>query len=286
VVLAIPNQESVSPFWWYFFDANANPLAPITLLWTVAMLVTWVRFPRHMVTWFTLPFFLGHSIFPHKEVRYLFPIALLSTFFFILAYVPQSGAATQPAWLRAIWQRRKSWLAMVLCGLNIVGLIYGCVAAKQPSVNFQKYVYDHYPHGCTLCLLGADTKSPYENVGLNMFFYRPPGFTIERVHGTDELESLMRTSPRDVLVVRDRVSAWPDEQSVTPTPRLIYRTYPPWVESYNYFGWLQHSKRFSLYAVETRSQTGGKGTSAANAKSTASRTASRIEQPDNDISHE
>jgi phosphatidylinositol glycan class B len=283
VVLGIPNQDSVSPFWWYFFDTNANPLAPITLLWTLAMLIAWVRFPRNIITWFTLPFFLGHSVFPHKEVRYLFPIVLLSVFFFVLAYVPERDEAAQPAWLRAVWRRRKSWFAIVLYGLNIAGLLYGCVSAKQPSVNFQKYVYDHYPQGCTLYLLGEDTKSPYENVGLNMYFYRPPNLIIERLPGNprerkpgevlqvsdhpgelkpgdvlqltaiDVLNNKLCalrprfSPPRDVLIVRDRVTPWADQNLIAFPAELVYATYPAWMENYNYFGWLQHSKRFSLY---------------------------------------
>ncbi len=282
VVLGIPNQDSVSPFWWYFFDANANPLAPITLLWTLAMLIAWVRFPRNIITWFTLPFFLGHSIFPHKEVRYLFPIVLLSVFFFVLAYVPRSDEVTQPAWPRAIWQRRKSWLAMVLYGLNIVGLVYACVSAKQPSINFQKYVYDHYPQGCTLCLLGNDTKSPYENVGLGMFFYRPPGFSVQRVADTDALEALLRSSSHELLVVRDRVTPWAEKDAVTPRPELLYRTYPPWIENYNYFGWLQHSKRFSLYAFDASQRAAVQTRPAEETHSSAS----RIMPPDRRSAHE
>jgi len=98
-----------------------------------AMLVTWVRYPRHILTWTTLPFFIFHSLVGHKELRYLFPIVLPAALAFILAYAPAPGEVARPAWLRAIWGRRNSRLAKLIYGLNLLFLAVNCVTNKQPK---------------------------------------------------------------------------------------------------------------------------------------------------------
>jgi GPI mannosyltransferase 3 len=244
-----PSLDGTQPLWWYFVGMVSNPLAPIAFLWMTAMVVTWVRYPRHIVTWATLPFFIGHSLVPHKEVRYLFPLALLGTFFFVIALVPASDSLRRPAWLAAIWRRRRSVWAKALVALNFVGLAYACIVAREPSLNFQHYLYDNYPQGCTMYVLGKDTRSPFENVGATMYFYRPPNFTVKRLRDDDELATILRRGAGDFLVVRDRLSDWSPPEASPAEVRLIYHTYPEWVENYNCFNWLQNSKRFNLYAV-------------------------------------
>jgi phosphatidylinositol glycan class B len=254
VVLGRPCLDGTAPAWWYFLVMNFNPLAPITLLWTAAMLVTWVRYPGHIVAWATLPFFVVHSLVPHKELRYLFPLTLLATFLFVVALLPGTGMRPRPAWMGAIWRRRRSWLAKSLVAFNLLGLGYVCFVAREPSLNFQHYLYDHYPRGCTMYVLGEHTRSPFENVGATMFFYRPPNFTCQRLRGDDELAKILRRGAGDFLVVRDRLVDWSPTDGSSADARLVYRTYPEWVENCNFFNWLQNSKRFSLYAVSPLSK--------------------------------
>ena len=249
VVQGRPSLDGTQPLWWYFTEMISNPLAPIAFLWTLAMVLTWVRYPRHIVTWATLPFFIGHSLVPHKELRYLFPLALLGTLMFAIALVPECELRSRPAWLSAIWRQRRSRWAKALLAVNGLGLAYACLVAHEPSLNFQHYLYDHYPHGCTMYVLGEKTRSPFENVGATMYFYRPPNFTVKRLRDDDELATILQRDAADCLVVRDRLGNWSPPDAAPAEVRLIYHTYPLWVEKYNYFNWLQNSKRFNLYSV-------------------------------------
>ena len=80
-----PSLDGTAPIWAYFPKLIGSNLAPISLLWVAAMLVTWIRHPRHVVAWVTLPFFVVHSLVPHKELRYMFPLALVATLAFAVA---------------------------------------------------------------------------------------------------------------------------------------------------------------------------------------------------------
>jgi phosphatidylinositol glycan class B len=255
IILGIANRFGTSPVWWYLAGVNSSPMAPLTLLWTIAMLVTWVRHPKHIVSWATLSFCIVHSLVGHKESRFLFPIAQVATFAFILGLAPRPGELHQPKWLRWLWQQRRSRWAMALYGLNFIGLAGMGFSAKQPGVLIQKLIYDRYPHDCRAYILGRETKSPYTNVGFDMYFYRPPGFQLMRLDGYDELSWLLRVGPPKFLLITDHVRKEPEQDLIVPQAELVYRTYPPWVENYNYFNWQQRSRRYSMYEVDSRKQT-------------------------------
>ena len=249
------NQFGVQPPWWYFTTLLTQPAAPLLVLWAIALVVTWVRFPRHILTWTTLPFCIVHSAIGHKELRFLFPILLPATLAFVIAYAPAPGDALQPAWLRTIWDRRGSRIARILCYVNLFFLAVNCFTGKQPNLALQRLIYDRYPQGVKLYIVGSDTSSPYEYPKIGrMFFYRPPNLKIQRVADYSALAAELRTEPGPALVLSDRLSDPPEKAALSPLTNLIYRTYPSWVEQYNYFHWLQRSKHYSLYAVDAVGQ--------------------------------
>ena len=169
----------------------------------------------------------------------------LATFFFVIAFVPGSDSRPRPAWLDAVWNRRRSWWAKAVIGVNAIGLLYACFITIEPSLTFQRYVYNHFPKGCTMYVLGKDTRSPFENVGATMFFYRPPNFVVHRLKDDKELESVLDSEKNDFLVVRDRLTSWLCPATFPSEVQLLYTTYPHWVEKFNWFNWLSNSKRFS-----------------------------------------
>ena len=83
-----------------------------------------------------------------------------------------------------------------------------------------------------------------------MFFYRPPNLDVVRLWSFKHLAELLPTAPEHFLLVRDRLDDSPEQNVVVPQARLVYSTYPTWIEHVNYFDWLRYSKRFGLYAVD------------------------------------
>ncbi len=243
------DQFGTAPVWYYFYLMNEGLLAPLTLLWTAAALITWIRRPRHMITWATLPFFAVHSLVAHKELRFLFPMTLVGLFMFFLAFAPETDER-QPSALRWLWERRRSWGAKCLYALNLVALAVACLTAKRPGVDVQKFIYDRYGEGTHAYRLGK--KDPYQNVGVNMFFYRPRGFVYHELKSFDELKELLRNGPRKFLLITDQISLSGEQAEIAPQATLVWRSYPSWLENYNYFHWLDRSKTFSLYAIERR----------------------------------
>ncbi len=244
-----PSLDGTAPVWAYFGMVAGNPMALVAIPWAAAMPITWIRQPRHIVTWATLPFFVAHSLVPHKELRYMFPIALVSVLGFAVAMMPSAASRLRFGWLTNIWRRRNSLWVKALVAVNAVALVYVCSASHAPSLNFQKFLYEHYPHGATMYIVGDKTRSPFENVGVTMFFYRPENFVYKRLHDESELAEILRNSTGDCLVVRDRLTGWTPPQGASAEAHLVYSTYPAWFEHINCFNWLSNSRRFSMYEV-------------------------------------
>lgn len=249
IVLGIANRFGTSPAWWYLIGVNSGPMLALTLVWTIGMIAAWLRYPKHILTWATLAFCLAHSLVGHKEVRFLFPLAQAAALTFVLGIAPRAGQrhAKLLAWL---WQRRRSRWALALYASNFLALAAMGLTTRQPSLLLQKMIYERYPRNCYAYILGKDCKSLYSNVGVDMYFYRPPGFQLDRLDGYDELSALTRVGPVKFLLITDRVQKAPEQDLVAPHAQLIYRSYPEWVENYNYLNWLERSRRYSLYEVE------------------------------------
>ena len=62
------------PWWFYIYYSMVQLVPPITLFVPLIIAIFWVLFPRHPITWITIPFILFHHHFGHKEMRYLFPV--------------------------------------------------------------------------------------------------------------------------------------------------------------------------------------------------------------------
>lgn len=79
------------PFWAYPLLVSANVFLPLALVSLVAMGVGAWRFPRHILSWVVVPFFVAHSLVSHKEERFLFPLAPVVPALVALAFSKQTA---------------------------------------------------------------------------------------------------------------------------------------------------------------------------------------------------
>jgi len=74
---------------WYYYPPwivkYAIPPIGVCLLLALALLI-WKR-PKHLLVWCIVPFFVVHAFIPHKELRFLFPLADLTPLLLVLGFV-------------------------------------------------------------------------------------------------------------------------------------------------------------------------------------------------------
>jgi len=82
----VASHFGVSP-WYFYLEAILNRPTPlIGLLILGALIIFLFRNYRNPVAWCMVPYLLVHSLIPHKELRFLFPIAYFVPLILILAF--------------------------------------------------------------------------------------------------------------------------------------------------------------------------------------------------------
>lgn len=124
------SEFGVQPWWDYFRSVSfgAGPVLGVVIVGT--MVAGWIRFPKHLLTWATLPFVCIHSLIAHKELRFLFPIATAVPFFMVLVWgwrgtrIPRWGV------------RVLGWLLGIVNGLLLVASIGVPARSELPFLEF------------------------------------------------------------------------------------------------------------------------------------------------------
>ena len=177
------------PWYGYLFLLAHGPFALLNLLLAGAVVVAWVRYPRHVLTWATAPLALVQCAIAHKEVRFLFPIAMLSPLLLALAV----GGVR--------WRRWAQVLAGVVVALDVVGLTALCILPAQPQVAFLRFVTRRFPAG--LEAFSATPSSPWVRDKLTLYFYGPPPSGLLRWPGPARRRLRRRAAePRGVVLGR------------------------------------------------------------------------------------
>jgi len=76
----------VSPFYEYIYYVITAP-GPFGIFILLAFLIVSFYNPKNVIIWAIIPFILIHSLIPHKELRFLFPIANVVPFLIFYAFL-------------------------------------------------------------------------------------------------------------------------------------------------------------------------------------------------------
>lgn len=234
-------QYGTQPFFAYFYLLPAQFFAAITLVLMLAMMVMWLRNPRHVLTWVTLPFLVLNMAVGHKEARFLFPLAILATAFPVLAFSPRL-ARWRPFAAR-LWSYRNSGAARFITAVSVLLMAFLAVYpfGFRPHMPMARYLYRNFPAG--LVAYSFD-KQPFVSYPM----YRQPGTRFEKLQTPSQLLPLLDKGPVYLLAGRPSLAA-----SLLPAgarARAIYSEFPLETLGYDAAGtrYLDAFARFSAWA--------------------------------------
>jgi phosphatidylinositol glycan class B len=195
----------------YLYLLPAQIFFAITLVLMAAMAAMWLRNPRHVVSWATLPFVLAHVAIAHKEARFLFPMAILATSFPVLGFSPRL-----PRWQGAftrIWTWRTSWAAKTVTAISLLGMAYFAVYpfGVRPHMPMARYLYRHAP-GAVYSFVPSFASYP---------MYRTDGYQPQQLKDTAQLDVLLNKGP---VTLMSETPAPPDLTGTKTT--LLYSEFP------------------------------------------------------------
>ncbi|MDR6570732.1 mannosyltransferase [Chitinophaga ginsengisegetis] len=153
----IASYYGVSPWYEIIFYIIRDP-GPIGIFIFLSILILLVYQPRHIILWACLPFLIAHAIIPHKELRFVFPVANLVPFLLILAY--------QQMIIHGDFKRFKPLLQLIFVILlisNMAGLIVVATkAAGNTKASLTAYIHYHYSNKA-VNLLYLSRVNPYQD---------------------------------------------------------------------------------------------------------------------------
>ena len=155
--------------WWYNFYLIFNEfLPPISILLIISILGFWIRFPKHIITWITLPYFIFLCTTPHKETRFLFPILIFAPIFFVFTFQSLMYNGKNITNILLSYKVVKSLLSFLIF-INIIVLCLLSLTPANNSTHAYKFLYENKYDIKNIYTLD---KIPYKKSDLLINFYR------------------------------------------------------------------------------------------------------------------
>jgi phosphatidylinositol glycan class B len=230
--------------WWDLYRMSITESWPLLgILLALCIPLAWILRPLSVLTWSQLPFFLVHEWIPHKELRFFFPLVWAAPISLAFFY---ESVLRKPSLARTVRA-----LAYVLVPLNCLALAVFCFLPLARNVQFQEALYAYHP-----TTLWIHERDPFENLGTQTYFYRPPGLTLHKMKDWSELQAQVEKNP---LLFFDTRLNFPEE-GLAAEPRLgqeckpVYRTLPDWIEKLNFGNWLIRVNTWTLFECRANGQ--------------------------------
>ncbi|MBL1140938.1 MAG: hypothetical protein HND53_02805 [Proteobacteria bacterium] len=237
------------PWWFYAYYSAVQITPPLTLLLPFAIIGFWFMFPRHPITWLSIPFVLFHTLFGHKEMRYLFPLLPFAPFMFAMVAIKlnERYLLLKRNFFKYLW-RFILWSSVIVNGLLVI-LVFSLPASKEVAL-WQNCLgtlsQDREP-----LLMVLDQDGSYSDPAeLNMDFYNINKLEIISVKDESHINELMIKHPQRELFYASRKqnrSRQLDEAGLS--HELICQALPNWILKININNWTSRASMWRIWAV-------------------------------------
>jgi phosphatidylinositol glycan class B len=231
IVEDVASHFGTSPGYFYLDAILNRPTQLIGFMILFSFLLFLFFDYRNIIVWCLLPFLLVHSLIPHKELRFLFPIVNFVPFILMLAYRK----------IRSLWNKPVA-KAILYPILGIVFLINtgGLVMmtfkpAQYGKINMVKYIHEQYGSReinlYTIAYSNPYSEGPYK--GLFARFYANDQVRLKNL--SDVLRSQSSTKLNDgdrvILMTGYHERSYLEQQGFVVEKKSI----PSWIEKMNRF---------------------------------------------------
>ena len=226
-----------SPWWYYFEKTFIKAIPPFSIVYLLSVIIVFVFRRKDILTWILLPFLLTHIFIGHKELRFLFPVIGLLPIFIVKA-----TEIVQSRWNYSF--RNNTVSKIFIRGFwitNILFLVFIVFKPASHQIGLYRAVHAQYPDPITLNYMG---NNPYYRI-LDIYYYKRQSLQIKKLNSIEELSfnsdglCLFATqNPKELDDVKYRHS-------------LVYTTFPEWIRNFNINNWIERTKFWYVYELDT-----------------------------------
>jgi GPI mannosyltransferase 3 len=220
---------------WYFYLQKLIWLPGyfigIPLAGSIIMLL--IKSPKNIFLWSIVPFIIVHSIIPHKEDRFLFPIVYLFPIILVSAYELAICILKNNIIIRIL----SFLLIVIFVIINGVGLI--AMAQKSAGIGrmeITKYIHENFK-GKKTNLIYSTWANPYNPwQSLPMKFYLEQNMSTTHIENLNELnDSLFIDNTENFLVIRKAELGDAQHEEIISSFGFKYekQSIPIWIERLN-----------------------------------------------------
>ena len=135
ILLDKASDFGTSSWYYYLQKALSRGILPVSLFFTLPFLWLWIKRPTHILSFLSLPYFIIHSIIPHKEIRFIFSLGLFAPL--VLAMFVENIQ-------KKILFEKSSWWKILLILTLIVNNTALIIASTKPAyapMGFYRHLY-------------------------------------------------------------------------------------------------------------------------------------------------
>lgn len=169
----------VTPWWDYFRLVILRGIPPWSLVYFTGAILFIKKNPRHIFTWISIPFFLGHLMVGHKELRFLY---------FLIALSPIMLGLAVPG-LNCHFMQNEKWQRLfkkIFLWGQIPILLLALFSPAQGAIGLYRYIYKNPSLASQIYSAGGN---PFQLVTLRPWFYLPAIPSVEE-KTVEELQDL------------------------------------------------------------------------------------------------
>lgn len=250
IVQDIVNTFGTSPWYFYFKQLLFAPMLPFGVLLWCCVLFLLIRRPKSIWLWCIVPFIIIHSMVPHKEVRFLFPLVCIMPFLIAEGW----GLFLQGFNNQNIRNRSTAVLLSILVVPNVLGLmVMGVKSAGVGRTSIMKYFHER-SDVAEVQLVHTAWSNPYNPwQSLPTKFYMDDiAFTrFENMYAYSD--TLFNTDKESFLSIRKEEVNALERSFLSKDFELVKQSVPQWVQDVNsLYGGLDTGQVYLLYAFKGR----------------------------------
>ncbi len=237
ILEGVASSFGTSP-WNYYVDIILfKPFFPIGILIYYSLGLLLYTKPRLQIIWIIFPFLIIHSLIPHKEDRFLFPIINLAPLLLVLGFQESEKFFLKKNHENKLYKLFIQIFISIILFINVAALI---VMAFKPAGNGAKaltyYIHNTYKQN-PVFLIYETAGNPYRPITYKESFYLESNITFistdSLLHSDNRSLELDTTNLPILFVIKKDEAKKPSSISIINKYRLSYKmqSIPSWIST-------------------------------------------------------
>jgi len=223
----VSNGFGTSPWYYYFEKTFAKGVPPLSFFIIFSFLYLWIRSPKHILTWCTLPVFFLHCMIGHKELRYIFPLII---------FIPIICSVVFEKFQKDLDRRFFKILISITLITNLFFLIISSLKPAYTPIGIYKFLNKNKDNISTLY-----TYNNYQRDILKIYIQKDISFQL--TEGKEKVREIISKEAESWFLV-EKIKDF--ELFEEKNCKSMYSSYPIWFTN-NFKNFLSRSKSWSIF---------------------------------------